>query len=180
MQRGCHWSVRYGALLQTEPPLEKQGKKEDSWNTIWRRWCREVKLNPVYNCHATYYSANKRQPSIHINQYFTQTKVLLCSNRLLRCQTVMATVRMCLTQRLVGWVFVGAEQRSYIGRDRHLDGRPPGNTRCCKLFNFSARARHVVNSSSFFQTHIILTDAHKYTFNANMWENSKIQNLFLR
>src|SRR4029434_4690027 len=39
---------------------------------------------------------------------------------------------------------VRSRQLSSVGARWYLDGRPPGNTRCCKLFFFSKRSRTIV------------------------------------
>src|SRR4029434_2796420 len=39
---------------------------------------------------------------------------------------------------------VRSRKLSSVGHGYYLDGRPPGNTRCCKLFFFSKRSRTIV------------------------------------
>src|SRR4029434_1715022 len=39
---------------------------------------------------------------------------------------------------------VRSRKLSSVGAGSYLDGRPPGNTRCCKLFFFSKRSRTIV------------------------------------
>src|SRR4029434_4328569 len=39
---------------------------------------------------------------------------------------------------------VRSRKLSSVGHGKYLDGRPPGNTRCCKLFFFSKRSRTIV------------------------------------
>src|SRR4029434_3682131 len=39
---------------------------------------------------------------------------------------------------------VRSRKLSSVGPVWYLDGRPPGNTRCCKLFFFSKRSRTIV------------------------------------
>src|SRR4029434_8941823 len=43
---------------------------------------------------------------------------------------------------------VRSRKLSSVGPGSYLDGRPPGNTRCCKLFFFSKRSRTIVLCSA--------------------------------